>query len=300
MEKKTDQVLETIVQSNILIESRYNLSAAEIKLVLLVISKIKRKDTEFKPYKIHISDFLTMVGTKRTSIHTDAKAISKAVLSKPIEIKNGKKTIQCNWLSSAVYQGGKSTIECRFDPVLMPYLLKLKECFTQFEIENIIQLKSSYSIRLYQLLKSYEKLGKRKIEYEELRWMLEIKENKYKRFCDFKKRVLEPSKKEIDAICDISFTYEVGRKGRYVHNIAFKIQRDAEKATEIENGKKAKKAIAKNKICAGMIIQIGDNTHTIKEGNVILFKNSAMPEGQINQLINSGKAKIISNLTTTN
>lgn len=54
----------------------------------------------------------------------------------------------------------------------MPYLLQLKERFTRYELKNILYFKNKYSIRIYELLKQYEKIGKREINIKELRGYL--------------------------------------------------------------------------------------------------------------------------------
>ena len=50
-----------------------------------------------------------------------------------------------------------------------------------YQLENILSLSSFYAIRIYELLKQYEKIGKRGINIKELRGYLGIKEGEYKR-----------------------------------------------------------------------------------------------------------------------
>ena len=48
------------------------------------------------------------------------------------------------------------TIKFKLDEDMYPYLLQLKEKFTTYEIKNILNMKSCYAPRLYEILKSYE------------------------------------------------------------------------------------------------------------------------------------------------
>jgi plasmid replication initiation protein len=62
------------------------------------------------------------------------------------------------------------------------------------------------------------------IEISTLKAKLNI-ETKYSRFCNFKERVLEKAKKEINKFSDLSITYTVNKKGRSPDSIEFKIMK---------------------------------------------------------------------------
>ena len=53
------------------------------------------------------------------------------------------------------------TVDLCFDPKLKPYLLQLKDQFTSIALQYAIQLKSLYAIRIYELLKQYQRLKQR-------------------------------------------------------------------------------------------------------------------------------------------
>lgn len=90
----------------------------------------------------------------------------------------------------------------------MPYLLQLKERFTRYELKNILYFKNKYSIRIYELLKQYEKNRKKEINIKELRGYLGIKEGEYKRFDNFDRVILKGTKEEINEHTDIEINYE--------------------------------------------------------------------------------------------
>jgi len=68
--------------------------------------------------------------------------------------------------------------------------------FTRFGYEVCQKLKGKYSSRLYKLLSSYHKKGEFEISIERLKRILGIS-NKYKRYTDFKSKVLLPAQKEL-------------------------------------------------------------------------------------------------------
>jgi hypothetical protein len=59
-------------------------------------------------------------------------------LTKPIVIEDlaRKRTIQANWIASADYEWGKGYVDVSLAPVLLPYLLELKDgCYTKFALK---------------------------------------------------------------------------------------------------------------------------------------------------------------------
>ena len=60
-------------------------------------------------------------------------------------------------------------------------------------------------------------------------------EHTYDRFTDFKRRVLEPARKELKETCDIYFTYTVERNGRSPSRVNFAIKRKDQVASKASN-----------------------------------------------------------------
>jgi len=221
MKKNKIENKDIVVKSNILIDGRIRLTAQEQKIVLGMISKIKRTDPPDKEYRMHIPDFLFMLDTKRTAIYTEGKEIISKLMEKVIYLKTDTGLLIISFLSSAEFYEGKSYVDFKFDNKLMPYLFYLKERFTTYQIENIVQCRSVYSIKMYEILKSFEGIGERKISLSDLKHMLDIDKNQYKRFSNLKSRVLEPARKEIDKFTDISFSYEKIKSGRSIAGVHF-------------------------------------------------------------------------------
>ena len=213
-----------IVKSNQLIESSYKLTTQEQRIILLMASMIKSGDKDFHRYQIKIKDFIDIIGVKDQSKYPEVKKITKSLLEKVLIIKKAGSELQIGWLCSAEYFDGKGYIQLKFDPELKPYLLKLKEFFTKYQLKNIIQLKRSYSIRIYELLKQYEKIGERDFNLEELKKILGIKPDTYKLYGDFKRKILKPAQKELKQQTDIRFDFKEKKVGRKVIGLIFLIQ----------------------------------------------------------------------------
>ncbi len=73
-------------------------------------------------------------------------------------------------------QDSAKFIDVSFHPVMKPFLLSLKSHFTAYDARNILKLPSTYSIRIYELLKQYERIGQRRFDLQELKEIIGVLE----------------------------------------------------------------------------------------------------------------------------
>jgi plasmid replication initiation protein len=137
---------------------------------------------------------------------------------------NGESELVVNWLSASRYHHRKRLVELEFSPQLKPYLLKLKKDFTKYKFANVLVLKSKYSIRMYEPLKRYLNIGKRRFTIEQLRNLLEIEPGKLTNYGHMKQRVLLKTQKELADKTDISFEFEETKVGHMEHYISHQNQ----------------------------------------------------------------------------
>jgi len=208
-----------------IMNSSYDLSLEEQKIILTLASMVNPEDEEFKSYKFKISDFLVLLGIKDQSKYTEVPKITKELMKKVFEIQEGNTLIQTAWLSGAKYEKGTGMVELTFSSYLKPYMLKLNELFTRYRLVNILNMKSKYSIRIYELLKSNEFKEQKflEIEIQELRKLLKA-DNIYPRYYDFKNKILKVTQKELAKVSDIAFDFEEIRYSREVKSIKFFIR----------------------------------------------------------------------------
>ncbi|MEK4620464.1 replication initiation protein [Bacillus sp. FSL K6-0273] len=221
-----------VSKSNTLIEANSRLNLVEQKMLLCLASNIEPNDRDFKTYTFPIRQFHDLLGLSGSTKYTELSKITKELLSKVIEIRAGEELIQVSWLSSAIYNRNKGTIDMRFDPLLKPFLLELSSKFTSYRLANVVKLKSTYAIRIYELLKQYEDLKERTISLENLRYYLDAMDV-YPNYANFKQRVLKPSQKELEQKTDISFEFEEIKIGRKVQKIRFIIRSEKKKENDL-------------------------------------------------------------------
>jgi plasmid replication initiation protein len=224
-----------VTKSNYFImNSSYDLSLEEQKLILTLASMVQPNDEEFKPYKFKIAEFIELLGIENQAKYTETPKITKELMKKVFEIQEGDTLIQTAWLSSAIYKKGTGYVELSFSPYLKPYMLKLNSMFTQYKLANILNMKSKYSPRIYEILKCHEfkKQGYIEIEIEELRKLLKA-ENIYPLYADFKRYIIQRTQKELKKLSDINFDYEEIKTGRKVTTLKFYIKSNIKTQNEI-------------------------------------------------------------------
>ncbi|NNU78729.1 replication initiation protein [Clostridium estertheticum] len=214
-----------VTKSNYFImNSSYDLSLEEQKIILTLASMVQPADEEFKPYRFKINEFMALIGVSTKTKYTEIPKITKELMKKVFEIEEGKTLIQTAWLSGVKYEKGTGMVEMIFSPYLKPYMLKLNSMFTQYKLANILSMKSKYSPRIYEFLKcnEFKKQGYIEIEVEELRKLLRA-DNIYPLYADFKRYVILQTQKELKKISDISFEFEEIKTSRKITSIKFYI-----------------------------------------------------------------------------
>lgn len=215
----------TVVQHNALIEARYQLSLQEKRLVLWMLSLLRPGDEDFRTLSISVKELGEFLGITSHEFHNRVKEATGSLRTRTLDIYNHeqRRFIQTTWLSAAVYHLDEGTVELHISPVLKPYLLELRRNFTQMQLAQALSLHSIYSIRIYELLKQYQKLGQREMSLVDLRSCLGIEYNEYKLFGHLRDRVLERARQEINAKTDLRVSYEYIKDSRKVVAIRFLI-----------------------------------------------------------------------------
>lgn len=212
-----------VVKSNFLVEASYRLSAVEQKIILTLATKIKKTDKEFQKYFFNFGELAHFLGLKTNADYAYLREVTQNLLSKVLTLKKENSILQTHWLESVEYFENKASVALCFNPELKPFLIQLKNNFTKYQLKYTIQLKSLFSIRVYELLKQYENIGFRKFPLEELRDRLGIKKEEYPLYGNFKAKVLVVAQKELKAKTDLSFKFEEVKTGRKVTDIKFNI-----------------------------------------------------------------------------
>jgi len=236
-----------VKKADVIVRARYKLNPLSLKFITTLIAGLKRGDNINEVYQFRVKDFKELSGLKRKDLYWAVKEALKELLEKPIHIPKGKTPddnsfLMFNWVASAEYKEGEGIVEFEISNKLRPYLLEAQKKFLKYRLENILSLRSSYSIRMYELLKDwfemYNRYGKKAevppISLNEFRHMLEIPKS-YQYSSGIKLRILEKAKKEFEKHTDILFDYEEIKTGRKVTHLKFIIRLNPAKL-QTDNG----------------------------------------------------------------
>ncbi|WP_257282319.1 replication initiation protein [Endozoicomonas sp. ISHI1] len=211
-----------IVKHNDLIEAGYKLTLEEQRLVLACISKIDSRPGAEVPDAITItaSEYAGLFGVRMKHAYSQLKEATNNLYEQDILIKGEQKTRRMRWVSSVLYNDGEGSVTLDFSQRIKPYLSQLNGMFTRYQLVSVAQLKSPYSIRLYELLSQWRDKGKREIRVSELRSLLEL-EDRYEKFYELKRWVIQPAVNELNRQTDFDVTFETQREGRFIKRLLF-------------------------------------------------------------------------------
>lgn len=221
-----------VVKDNALINASYSLSLAEQRLVLLAIIAA-RQNSDKNNYD---QQLLIRVDTYADNFHIDCNSaydiVKKASLelldrrfsySEVIDGEVIRKTTR--WVSEIGYATSEAFVTIRFAQAVIPLITELERQFTSYELSQVADLKSSYAVRLYEILIAWRKTGSvPPIPLEELRDRLGVLEDEYQRMHHFKARVLDFAIEQINEHTDITASYDQHKNGRKIAAISFKFK----------------------------------------------------------------------------
>jgi plasmid replication initiation protein len=239
-----------VVKANDLIQkTRYDLSLQEQKLVLHLIQLITPDDKEFTEYQFSIQDYCKIceIDYKNGKNYQNIKKSLKALSDKSFWVEIDNKEVLMRWVHEIEIDKSSGIIEVQLHEKLKPYLLQLKQFFTKYNYLYVMSMRSQYSIRLYEILKSYENVRGIIYEIDELRKVLGMSKNILPRWVDLKRFVIEQAIKEINELTDILVRYDTIKKGRSVFEVVFHISSKDEKSKVMAQWKIEKRLNKKKK-----------------------------------------------------
>ena len=219
-----------VVQANTLIEGKQNLKLNSAKILRALIMQIKPDDDEFKSYIIGVPKLAKMLNISVANLYRDMDSITDDILKNHVSIKDPKKEkfIKLQWVAACVYDKGIG-LAVKMNPLLKPFLLNLQEHYTQYQLENILAMRSVYAIRIYELLQKEQIM--RCIPENGIYITLTVQqireacdcETKYEKISQFKVKVVETAIKEIERTTLYKIDYTYLKKGRSINAIRFHV-----------------------------------------------------------------------------
>jgi plasmid replication initiation protein len=226
-----------IKKSNQLIEARYKFDVWESRMFLSVLSNIRKEDADFQTYRVRYRDIIKIFGLKSNQSYSFLREAAKSLMQKKFYISstdNGfERETAYHIIRSVNYlkegQSGEGVeqqeyIDITVEPEMKPLLLQLQQNFTAYNIQNVAKLGAS-ALRLYELLKQYERIGNRTMDIDHMKHILEM-ESEYPLFADFFKWFIKPAIRDINLYSDLQVEEpERIKQGKKVVSLHFVIRK---------------------------------------------------------------------------
>ena len=202
-------------------------SPGELKILDTYLSRIDPRNPETSLVTFTKKEYAELMGLDSDIRTEQLKTYTGGLLSNVVTIDlPDKGYVQYALFSEAKCyldeDSGQVTIEVDCNPKLKTAFFDIaRNGYVRYQLKNIINLKSQYSVRLYPKLK--DRPFGWTVSVAELREMLVATAASYDAFKDFNKHVIQKAVKEINEITDIIVTTENIRKGKSVESIRFKV-----------------------------------------------------------------------------
>lgn len=228
-----------IVKGNALVEASHKLNEVEQRLILLAIIKARAvgdtvEQLMNKELEIHASDYMQAFNVDRTTAYRTLKAAVIGLYGAEWGYRyvNNKGNLVVRYerfTQSAEYVENEATVKFMFSYAIIPYLVELEKRFTTYELEQVANLKSKYSMRLYEMLMQFRSTKNLKISLSDLRFRFGLLETEYETMSNFKKYVLDLAVDQINKNTNLKVKYTQKKRGRIIESFEFTFTEKAKK-----------------------------------------------------------------------
>jgi len=232
-------------QHNGITNTRYKLTARQQKLLLYAIAMIEPNAAEFGKIRVSVEDYAALTGLETDNLYRDLRETAIAIRAAPLVVDHVEPGMKrpmrrhSAWFEYVDEADGSGFITIKLTSWLKPYLLQVRREFFQFQLGFALDLRSEYSIRLYQYLKRWEFAKRRSITVDQLR--LEIGATEIDRkgnivrinleqYKHLKSRAINPAIEEINRETDLSVSYAETKfpRSKAVESVTFTINKNLE------------------------------------------------------------------------
>jgi plasmid replication initiation protein len=236
MAKLKVQSFARIPNEYVSVERSRGLSLLEEKLVYMLINAMQKRWESTKKLEqidydfiasgvISFDEFSTtmQIGAKDDKIIYQSL---KDLFDYSLAVHQNNDTRFIHLFGDMIIKHETKQIKYKLGEVFVEYFTGICRDYFKLSVEEVIGLNSTHAIRIYQLLKTKQNMDKREFEYSiaEIKQQLNI-EKKYSLYANFKNKVLELSKQQINSsdASQFNIDYEEIKTGKAVTSIKFHI-----------------------------------------------------------------------------
>lgn len=219
-----------VTMDNLIVRASHNLNLSEKRLVAAALATTDStdgralRDEKFWTVKVSALDyskaFDISLNTAYEQLQDGADNLLKRLIVRPDRNRKGD-MIKHSWLLRAVYSEGQGCITITWHPDICQYIFCLRKEFTTYKLKHAAALRSVYSWRLFENLKSWDGVGKWNPTLEEFQHLMDVPENYRENFKELRRRVIEPAVKELKDKNNLLVEWEPVKNGRTTVGLRF-------------------------------------------------------------------------------
>lgn len=215
-----------VKKSNAIIRTRITVKSVEASRILAhLVACIRTDDEKLKEaYSVPAKDIIPYIGGENYKrIKATCKELAEAIAETEEPDPDGPHPIYRARPFFTDIRYRKGIITANFNPLMGPFLLNLKKCFTTYNFTEYLSLPSLYSQRIFEITKSLanSKDSEAIISMADLHRFLSTPPSFQTNFKEFRRRVLEKAHKDITEKTSFRYEWEPVKVGRSVEKIRF-------------------------------------------------------------------------------
>jgi plasmid replication initiation protein len=206
-----------------LIRTNHSLTLMEHKIFNVLLKMVvERQDDKTQKIETTFDEIRSLYGgdIENKQIRATMRSLQRSIIEIEGVKENGKEwDISGQYLGSVAFEKGDSLVKYDFSNMLLEALMT-KYQYARLNLMTISQLKSRYTVLLYELLQDYKGIGSKNFSIDDIKKYFGLTEKDTDfdtRF--FKKRVLDKAVKEINEKTAFFIDYEVKKRGVQITEI---------------------------------------------------------------------------------
>jgi len=219
--EQKEAIKDLVKVSNSLVESFVSKSNAVALKMLFYIAKQQYKESgEITKFKLSLDDFANYCNLDHRTIRDNIRAMQRTSVTFVKYNDKGKKELETFivLVPYAEHNYTTKTIEIDMYKKILDLIVEVEERFTTIDVKNVMELESKYSLRMVMILEQvfgfegspehWDVKQQKTFNLEELNGLFGTS---YKNFTDVERKILIPTKAEMDDKSEISFDYVVNK-----------------------------------------------------------------------------------------
>lgn len=200
-------------------------SVNDLKIFKLIISKVDSKESLFKDFYEINTDEIKALNINEKHLYSETRKSLKRLANIYITFDEGDSIREVGLIRNDFkFDKYSKKILINFNDDMGEYLINLKNNFFMYDLIDIVNFKFKHTLKFYEYIKS-QSLNVIRLKIDTIKDILDL-QDKYNRYTNFKKDVLEVILEEINECSNTLYiSYSEEKRGPKVENIVFHVKR---------------------------------------------------------------------------